>query len=77
MAIRGMRRGFETIDLMLSFEVWQRLRDEQHLPVDQARAIILGEIERLTADYNCRRGVVELRGIEPLTSAVRLQRSPI
>jgi hypothetical protein len=24
-----------------------------------------------------RRGLVELRGIEPLTSAVRLQRSPI
>lgn len=38
---------FETIDLMLSFEVWQRLRDEQQLGIEQARALIGGEVERL------------------------------
>lgn len=40
---------FETIDLMLSFEVWQRLRGEQHLDPEQARGIVMDEIARLTA----------------------------
>ena len=38
---------FETIDLMLSFEAWQRLRDEQRLPIDLARRIVLREVLRL------------------------------
>jgi AcrR family transcriptional regulator len=38
---------FETIDLMLSFEAWQRLRDEQGLPIDLARRIVLREVLRL------------------------------
>jgi len=38
---------FETIDLLLSFEVWQRLCDEQQLSSDQARAIILAEVLRV------------------------------
>jgi AcrR family transcriptional regulator len=42
-------RRFETIDLMLSFEVWQRLRGEQQLDADQARDIVMQEIVRLTA----------------------------
>jgi AcrR family transcriptional regulator len=46
-SIAGEAVRFETIDLMLSFEVWQRLRDEQHLGVDQARAVIDREVTRL------------------------------
>lgn len=38
---------FETIDLMLSFEAWQRLRDEQGLSIDVARRIVQGEVLRL------------------------------
>lgn len=38
---------FETIDLMLSFEAWQRLRDEQGLTIDLARRIVLREVLRL------------------------------
>jgi len=38
---------FETIDLMLSFEAWQRLRDEQGLAIDLARRIVLREVLRL------------------------------
>jgi AcrR family transcriptional regulator len=38
---------FETIDLMLSFEAWQRLRDEQALPVELARRIVMREVLRL------------------------------
>lgn len=38
---------FETLDLMLSFEVWQRLRDEQLLGVAEARALIRHEVLRL------------------------------
>jgi len=38
---------FETIDLMLSFAVWQRLRDEQNLPVARARDIVMSEALRL------------------------------
>jgi hypothetical protein len=38
---------FETIDLMLSFEAWQRLRDEQELDPHRARALIMAEVTRL------------------------------
>jgi hypothetical protein len=38
---------FETIDLMLSFEAWQRLRDEQGLPIALARRILMREVLRL------------------------------
>lgn len=38
---------FETIDLMLSFEVWQRFRGEQQLGAAQAHDIILHQILRL------------------------------
>jgi AcrR family transcriptional regulator len=48
-SIANDARRFETIDLMLSFEVWQRLRGEQQLPVDQARDIVAHEIARLAA----------------------------
>lgn len=41
---------FETIDLMLSFEVWQRLRDEQKLAVDRAHDIVMAEVLRLVTD---------------------------
>ena len=43
-------RQVETIDLLLSFDVWQRLRGDQKLSPDQARAIILAEIDRLSRD---------------------------
>lgn len=38
---------FETIDLVLSFEVWQRLRGEQRLDADRARGIVMSEVARL------------------------------
>ena len=38
---------FETIDMLLSFEAWQRLRDEQALDPSCARQIIMGEVMRL------------------------------
>jgi AcrR family transcriptional regulator len=38
---------FETIDLMLSFEAWQRLRDEQGLTIELARRIVMREALRL------------------------------
>ncbi len=40
----------ETIDLLLSFDVWQRLRGDQKLSADQSRAIVLAEIDRLSGD---------------------------
>lgn len=46
-AIADDVRRFETIDLMLSFEVWQRLRGEQQLDAGRARDIIMHEIVRL------------------------------
>ncbi|WP_157082666.1 hypothetical protein [Sphingomonas asaccharolytica] len=46
-AITGDEVRFETIDLMMSFEAWQRLRDEQGLSVDLARSIVLREVLRL------------------------------
>jgi AcrR family transcriptional regulator len=41
---------FETIDLMLSFEVWQRLCDEQRLASNEARHIVMCEVLRLVND---------------------------
>lgn len=38
----------EAIDLLLSPEAWQRLRDEQHLTVDRARGVITAQIGALT-----------------------------
>ena len=43
----------------------------QRDPIDATEFSVTAGFERK------RRGLVELRGIEPLTSAVRLQRSPI
>ena len=43
-------RRVETIDLLLSFDVWQRLRGDQKLSADQSRAIILAEIDQLSRD---------------------------
>ncbi len=37
----------ETIDLLLSFEAWQRLRTEQHLGLETARSLVLAELGRL------------------------------
>ncbi|WBH17603.1 TetR/AcrR family transcriptional regulator [Sphingomonas radiodurans] len=39
----------ETIDLMLSFETWQRLRVDQQLPAATARAVVAAAIAGLTA----------------------------
>jgi AcrR family transcriptional regulator len=46
-AIAGDEAVFETIDLLLSFETWQRLRMEQGLPVEKARAIVEAQVDRL------------------------------
>ena len=40
---------FEMLDLLLSFETWQRLRVEQGLSPEQARAIIATDIDRRLA----------------------------
>jgi hypothetical protein len=37
---------------MLSFEAWQRLRDEQGLSVELARRIVLREVLRLAGAEN-------------------------
>lgn len=46
-AIAGDRIGLETIDLMLSFETWQRLRIDQNLSPANARAVVEQAIARL------------------------------
>lgn len=46
-AITGDEQGFETLDLMLSVETWQRLRMEQGLSARKARALITAQVERL------------------------------
>ena len=46
-AITGDDVCFETIELMLSFEAWQRLRDEQGLSIELARRIVMREVLRL------------------------------
>jgi AcrR family transcriptional regulator len=38
--------GFETLDLIISFAAWQRLRSEQNLSVEQAREVVLGHVAR-------------------------------
>ncbi|MEO9131585.1 MAG: hypothetical protein ABI240_10285 [Sphingomonas sp.] len=40
---------FETLDLLLSIETWQRLRVEQNLSVRKARALLKAQVDRLTA----------------------------
>lgn len=47
-AISGDPILLETLDLLLSFETWQRLRLDQHLPPAQARAVIESAVTRLT-----------------------------
>jgi AcrR family transcriptional regulator len=41
--------AFETLDLVASFAAWQRLRIEQDLPFEQARAVVLAYVDRFTA----------------------------
>lgn len=43
-AISGNPMAFETLDLLLSFDSWQRLRTDQCLPVETARAIIEAQV---------------------------------
>lgn len=38
---------FEALDLLLSFDAWQRLRHDQGLPPETARAVIESQVERL------------------------------
>lgn len=45
--ITGNAAAFEALDLMLSFDVWQRLRGDQALSAERARSLVLHEVERL------------------------------
>ena len=47
--IREDELRFETLDLLLSFETWQRLRVEQNLSARKARALLKAQVDRLTA----------------------------
>ena len=47
--ISGDELSFETLDLLLSFETWQRLRVEQNLPARKALALLEAQVNRLTA----------------------------
>lgn len=47
-AIRGDSVTFETIDLLLSFDTWLRLRLDQRLSRDEARTLIAAQLARLT-----------------------------
>ena len=47
--ISGDELRFEMLDLLLSFEAWQRLRVEQNLSARKARAILKAQVDRLTA----------------------------
>lgn len=40
-------QAFEALDLLLSFETWQRLRMEQQLPADRALTVIRGLLEAI------------------------------
>lgn len=40
---------FEALDLLLSFEGWERLRREQRLPPDEARAVLEAAVDKLLA----------------------------
>ncbi len=46
-AIGDDRLAFETLDLLMSFESWQRLRVEQKLPTALARDLIESAVSRL------------------------------
>jgi len=46
-AIAGDAVLLEAIDLLMSFETWQRLRLDQNLPPDKARAVVAGAVARL------------------------------
>lgn len=48
-AIKGEATQLETIDLMMSFEAWQRLRVDQTLSTDAARAVVERTINRAVA----------------------------
>ena len=37
---------FEALDLLLSFEIWQRLRIVQGVPVDAARDLVIRQVDR-------------------------------
>ncbi len=43
---------FEALDLLLSFDTWQRLRVDQELPVDRARDVIEHQVELVVAGVN-------------------------
>lgn len=47
--IAGDELRFETLDLLLSFESWQRLRVEQKLSARKARTLLTVQVDRLTA----------------------------
>lgn len=47
--VSGDELRFETLDLLLSFETWQRLRVEQNLSARKARALLKAQVDRLTA----------------------------
>lgn len=49
--ISGDREIFETLDLLLSFDVWQRLRNIQKLEVGMARTIIQRQVADLLSTY--------------------------
>jgi AcrR family transcriptional regulator len=38
--------GFETLDLIVSFAAWQRLRSEQNLSFEQAHDVVLAHVAR-------------------------------
>lgn len=40
---------FETLDLLLSFETWSRLRREQGLPIKRARALLESSVRQVIA----------------------------
>ena len=43
------RQTLEALDLLLSFEAWSRLREEQGLSVDQTQAVLETAARRLIA----------------------------
>ena len=45
--ISGDMLAFESIDLLLSFETWQRLRMEQGLSIRKAGAVVRAQVDRL------------------------------
>jgi AcrR family transcriptional regulator len=45
--IAGNPARFEALDLLLSPEAWQRLRDDQGLPVEVARGVVEAQVGRI------------------------------